>query len=217
MKNKCFQQVQREIREDEADRIYCRHELEHGLDVCRIAWIMYLEAVTSGNSAETRHTGFSGGYLKAGKTRMSDSLPDYGKKDLPDYGNEEKGCRRADCEENPDCGPEPWEEIKDRFYVTGLLHDIGRSLQYRTGEHHSAAGAALAEQILREIDYPEDRIRETADFIQDHHGRQNIYTDQNSIGYYIERADQFSRNCFCCTAADTCKWEDEERNQTIRC
>lgn len=170
LKNERFLQVQREIREDEADRIYCHHELSHSLDVCRIAWIMYLE----------------------------------------------------DAGENKDAKAEPQirqnrrDQMKDRFYVTGLLHDIGRSLQYRTGEHHSTAGAALAGQILREIAYPEDWARETVEFIRDHHGRQNVSADRTSIGYFIERADQLSRNCFCCPAADTCKWKYEEKNRTIR-
>ncbi len=167
--NERFLRVQREIREDEAERIYCRHEIEHGLDVCRIAWIMYLEDVISDNTVGKNTIRFSGG-----------------------------------------------DSAKDRFYVTGLLHDVGRSLQYRTGEHHSTAGEKLAGQILKEIGYPEKWIRETVDFIRDHHGRQNVYTDKTAVGYYIERADQLSRNCFCCPAAATCKWKDEERNRTIR-
>jgi len=171
LKNERFLQIQRDIRTDETDRIYCHHELEHGLDVCRIAWIMYLEDVVS-------------------EGMISDT---------------------TDAESDSDR-----EEIKDRIYVTGLLHDIGRSCQYRTGEHHAVSGAALAEQILRTIDYPENRISETVDFIRDHHGRQNAYTDRSMIGYYVERADQLSRNCFCCPAAATCKWSDAERNRTIR-
>lgn len=186
MKNERFLQAQREVREDEAERIYCHHELEHGLDVCRIAWIMYLEDVISDDTFEENMIDPPAGYPTMEGMCDTDLLR----------------ARR--------------EEIKDRFYVVGLLHDIGRSIQYRTGEHHSTAGAELTGQILSEIEYPEDRIRETVDFIRDHHGRQNIYTDKTAIGYYIERADQLSRNCFCCPAAETCKWRTEERNQTIR-
>ncbi|MCD7923052.1 MAG: HD domain-containing protein [Clostridiales bacterium] len=184
LKNRRFLQVQREIREDEAERIYCHHELEHGLDVCRISWIMYLEDQLNEKQNDCR---------------------------------EDPDSRYHQEEENLENRQISREDIKDRLYVTGLLHDIGRSVQYRTGEHHSTAGAALAGQILREIDYPENWIRETVDFIRNHHGRQNIYTDKYSVGYYTERADQLSRNCFCCPAADTCKWKTEERNQTIRC
>ncbi len=43
LKHPEFQKIQEEITESEQDRIYCRHEISHALDVCRIAWIMYLE------------------------------------------------------------------------------------------------------------------------------------------------------------------------------
>ena len=185
MKNERFLQAMREVWEDETERIYCHHELEHGLDVCRIAWIMYLEDLISDNTDEEERIGFPSRYPAMEEMCGTDLIRLH------------------------------WEEIKDRFYVAGLLHDIGRSIQYRTGEHHSTAGAELAGQILSEIGYPEDRIREMVDFIRNHHGRQNIYTDKSSIGYYIERADQLSRNCFFCLATDTCKWKTEERNITI--
>ena len=45
------------------------------------------------------------------------------------------------------------QEKKDQFYVTGLLHDIGRVAQYETGEHHSVAGVRIAEKLLTEIGY----------------------------------------------------------------
>ncbi len=156
LKNERFLRIQQEIREDEKDRVYCHHELEHGLDVARIAWILYLEA---------------------------------------------GACR---------------EEIKDRIYVTGLIHDIGRSVQYRTGEHHAIAGAEIARQILSEIDYPEKWISDVCGFIREHHGRQYAYSDKSQIGYYIERADKLSRNCFSCPAVDTCKWSEAEKNQTVK-
>ena len=49
---------------------------------------------------------------------------------------------------------------KDQFYVTGLLHDIGRVAQYETGEHHSVAGVRIAEKLLTEIEYPSEWMRE---------------------------------------------------------
>ena len=38
-----FVEAGERIRESEKDRIYCRHDLQHSLDVARIAWIMALE------------------------------------------------------------------------------------------------------------------------------------------------------------------------------
>lgn len=164
LKNELFVQTQQEIKQHEIDRIYCHHEMEHALDVCRMAWILYLE------------------------THLGRELP-----------------------------MAQWQARKDRFYVTGLLHDIGRARQYETGEHHSAAGVKLAKQILVQIDYPVEWMEETLQIIGEHHGREEKNQDKNRMGYYIERADHLSRNCFCCAAAETCKWKPEERNQGIFC
>lgn len=168
LKNELFLRLQQEIQCLEKDRIYCHHEIGHALDVCRMAWILYLET----------------NFLKKESGQSVD--------------NAELICA-----------------IKDRFYVTGLLHDIGRASQYRTGEHHSAAGVRLASQILKQIDFPEAWIDETLQIIGDHHGRNGCHWEKNQIGYYIEQADHLSRNCFCCEAAASCKWKEEDRNQTI--
>lgn len=162
LKNELFVQTQQEIKQHEEDRIYCHHELEHGLDVCRIAWILYLEQCLEKEASEIK-----------------------------------------------------WQ--KDQFYVTGLLHDIGRARQYAAGEHHSIAGVKLAKEILAQIDYPAEWTEEALQIIGEHHGREKKNPDKERIGYYIERADHLSRNCFCCAAADTCKWSETERNQTILC
>lgn len=43
LKHPIFEKFMQEIRQLEADRVYCRHELEHGVDVARLAWIYYME------------------------------------------------------------------------------------------------------------------------------------------------------------------------------
>lgn len=43
LKHPEFIELQKKIRRLEEDRIYCHHELEHGLDVARMAWIYFLE------------------------------------------------------------------------------------------------------------------------------------------------------------------------------
>ena len=43
LKHPEFLRIMNRIREQEAERIYCHHELEHALDVARIAWILFLE------------------------------------------------------------------------------------------------------------------------------------------------------------------------------
>lgn len=43
LKHPVFKKYISEIRTLEAERIYCCHELEHAIDVARLAWIYYLE------------------------------------------------------------------------------------------------------------------------------------------------------------------------------
>ena len=107
------------------------------------------------------------------------------------------------------------QEKKDQFYVTGLLHDIGRVAQYETGEHHSVAGVRIAKKLLMEIEYPTEWMKETLQIVGVHHGREEDEGELYTMEYYIRRADHLSRNCFFCEASDSCKWKKEERNQTI--
>lgn len=184
LKHPEFKRIQEEIAVWEQERIYCRHEMSHALDVCRMAWIMYLET----------------------------------------YIQYENRCDRTN----------DLETVKDRIYVSGLLHDIGRASQYATGEHHSLAGGRIAEQILTDIGYPAKWKEETLKIVTAHHGRdgqagcapekndqlQAAVTEGKEIkdlAFFIQRADHMSRNCFYCKAADSCKWKQEERNRTILC
>lgn len=160
MKNPLYQRLVGEIEELEADRIYCRHGMPHIMDVCRLAWILYLE--------------------------------------------ESSGEKRP---------PDDMEQMKDRIFVTGLLHDIGRGCQYKTGEHHAAAGARLAGEILEQIHYPEEWKTETVSIIRAHCGRKGGAAA--SVETYINRADHLSRPCFCCKAAAGCKWPAGERNTRL--
>lgn len=167
LKHPEFLRLQKRVEQIEQDRIYCHHELSHALDVCRMAWMMYLE----------------------------DQMQEKFESGLEDSVN--------------------LQEKKDQFYVTGLLHDIGRVAQYETGEHHSEAGMRIAKQLLSEIGYPEEWMSETLQIVGVHHGREEENAETGVMEYYIRRADHLSRNCFLCEAADSCKWSDEERNQTI--
>ena len=210
-----------EIEELEKDRIYCLHGLPHALDVCRIAWMMYLEDSIA---------------------RAADGPV----------------CcdRQGNIDESKDPGgslkdPQEYYKDKEKIYLAGLLHDVGRTQQYKTGEHHLPAGIRKAESLLREIGYPREDSKEILGIIACHSGRcaygtkrietQNGVRDSGctpgtqtgdkkhgvenetpkdsckeiSITYYIKRADHISRNCFSCKAAGTCKWAKNERNETV--
>ena len=157
--------IQKRISSLEKERIYCHHEIEHALDVARMAWIYYLEDC----------------------------------------------CKKRKI-------PENMEEQKEMLYVCALLHDIGRASQYEEGIHHSRAGQKIAGKILEDISYPRDKKEAVLHIISGHHtGSEGSTEECCTLKDYICRADHESRLCFWCSASDTCKWNEEERNRTLGC
>ena len=136
----------------ETDRIYCLHNLEHSLDVARIAYILSLEQGLSLN--------------------------------------------------------------KELIYTMALLHDLGRSVQYRTGENHHQAGGPIARQILMDCGYSEEEIRILVEAVIAHQAPAE--DKENPYRTVLYQADKLSRNCYHCKASDTCYWKDAERNHEVR-
>lgn len=141
-----YQDCMKRLAVKEETRVYCRHGLEHQLDVARIAWIICLEE------------GFS--------------------------------------------------IRKDVVYAAALLHDLGRAEDY---EDHDRAGAVLAERILPDCGYCPEEVLFMAEAVR-RHGEE---TGETELGDLLHRADRLSRNCFGCTARDTCKWSEEEKNKGV--
>ena len=98
---------------------------------------------------------------------------------------------------------------KEQFYLTALLHDIGRVEEYKHGISHAEAGKKLAGEILLHIGYPDEKIPEILAAIGEHRGEK---TEGKGLPGLLKRADKESRPCFVCKAADTCKWSTEKRN-----
>lgn len=135
----------------EKGRIFCRHNMNHSLDVARIAYILNLEE----------------------------------EQQIP----------------------------KDMIYSAALLHDIGRHVQYETGEKHAVVSAGMAPEILRDCDFDEEEIAEISDAIY-YHGYKN-QLGKRGLKALIARADQMSRACFSCQAIEDCKWSEERKNHQI--
>lgn len=123
----------------EADRIYCCHDLNHFLDVARIAYILSLE----------------------------NSL-------------------RFD---------------KEILYGVGLLHDIGRWMEYEQGVDHAHASREIAEKVLKRCDFTELEIKEMLHAIEGHRKEGG----SSPLGDILYRADKLSRNCSLCNSIGTCK------------
>jgi len=102
---------------------------------------------------------------------------------------------------------------KEMIYLAALLHDLGRILECEEGIPHHEAGVKMAEVLLREINYPEDKRKQLQGAIYTH--RTEEKERKNALGQLLYWADKKSRNCFACKAYTECKWSSERRNQTI--
>lgn len=166
LQHKRFQDCRQQITQAEIHRIYCRHGLEHSMDVARIAYILSLETGESGQELD-----------------------------------------------------------KEIIYAMALLHDLGRSVEYQSGQSHHEAGAEIAGEILYDCGFTKTEITWITGAIAAHkHAEDEAAGDKaageaESIGMQYRRilyqADKLSRNCFDCPAADTCYWPTEKRNHGI--
>lgn len=150
MEHPLFQNCLRKNEEAEQDRIFCRHHMQHFLDVARLSYIFSLER----------------GY----------QIP------------------------------------KDVIYATALLHDIGKWQQYQEGIPHEVASADLAEKILLETGYEQEK-EEICRAILKHRGS----SEQKRTGLeeILFDADKISRSCYMCKAEQECNWSEQKKNQTI--
>lgn len=162
LQHRRFQECRQQIMQAEVHRIYCKHGLEHSMDVARIAYILSLENNEEGQALE-----------------------------------------------------------KEIIYAMALLHDLGRSMEYRNGQSHHEAGVEIAGEILRDCGFTETEIAWITGAIAAHKyaETETVPEEPGSIGdryrSILYRADKLSRNCFDCPAADTCYWPMEKRNHGI--
>ena len=104
------------------------------------------------------------------------------------------------------------EADKEIIYAAGLLHDMGRYLQYENGMPHDEAGVRLAGPILQDCGFSEGESAEVLKLIGGHRTK----SDAGDLPGLFYRADKLSRNCFLCPAQADCNWPEEKMNLTIR-
>ncbi|WP_055070813.1 HD domain-containing protein [Clostridium massiliamazoniense] len=100
---------------------------------------------------------------------------------------------------------------KEVIYAVGLLHDIGRCLEYKEGIDHHKASVDISKDILKDCDFnEEERI-----FILDAIG---AHRDSHSSGIknIFYSADKLSRDCIQCKAKKECYWNEEKKNLYIK-
>ena len=108
---------------------------------------------------------------------------------------------------------------QDVLYGAALLHDLGRSVDM---VKHNEKSVDIARSLLPECGYNTSQIDEIVEIIESHSGElpieeiQRLRQDKNlDVKSYFKIADQLSRNCFCCKAASTCKWDMDTRIKNI--
>lgn len=102
---------------------------------------------------------------------------------------------------------------KDMVYGAALLHDIGRHVQYETGEKHGQAGARMAPEILRACGYTEPEIELICEAIRRHSDKTQI--GGKDLSALLAQADQLSRACYACPARERCDWPKERKNKML--
>lgn len=103
---------------------------------------------------------------------------------------------------------------KEVIYAMGLLHDIGRNLEYQQGVSHHQAGGEIAFEILKDAGFCEEECEMICQAIKNH--KESIDgEDEKSLNHLLYKADKLSRNCFGCKAYTSCYWEESKKNKSI--
>ncbi len=97
----------------------------------------------------------------------------------------------------------------EQIYAAGLLHDIGKCVQYETGEPHQYAGKKIAENIMIDVGYDRTDISLVLKAIEEHSG----WIKREGFSELLRSADKLSRQCFECNVSEQCKWPLEMRNK----
>lgn len=169
IKHKLYMKYIQRIKVHEQDRIFCKHDMGHFLDVCRLAEIEWL----------------------------NERLAIYEKK------------------KQEDSMTGVLEQInRELIYAAGLLHDIGRWMEYEESIRHELASAQLAPEILRDCNFAEEEIEKIVHAILNHRNKE--IKEDNSLAGFVYRADKKSRACFGCEAESECDWSDSKKNLEIK-
>ena len=102
---------------------------------------------------------------------------------------------------------------KELIYATGLLHDIGRHIQYADGTPHDIASADIAPSILRDCNFQKEEIMLIIDAISSH--RNPHIMEEKTLRGIIYKADKLSRACFACDMELQCNWDNKKKNLKV--
>ncbi|CVI66510.1 phosphodiesterase [Clostridiales bacterium CHKCI001] len=102
---------------------------------------------------------------------------------------------------------------KPIFYAAALLHDIGRAIQYETGEAHQLAGIPLARQVLKDCGYEKEEQENILEAVRMH---RTYPVNEKNLAGVLYRADKKSRACYCCESEPLCNWSVQKKNLNLQ-
>lgn len=103
--------------------------------------------------------------------------------------------------------------LKENVYAAAFLHDIGRWVEYETGEDHAEASARLALPLLEACRFSVDDIQVILKGIREH--RRHPEDNLTMLGVALALADDWSRDCRQCSVQTKCHKYNQAMNQVI--
>lgn len=103
---------------------------------------------------------------------------------------------------------------REWIYAAALLHDLGKHIQYESGQPHEEAGAGIAPRILADCGFDDLETCVITDAIAHH--RDTRVANMPNLNGVLYRADKASRACFGCKASSMCNWKDDKKNLVIK-
>ena len=91
---------------------------------------------------------------------------------------------------------------REGVYAAGLLHDIGRWVEYQTGEDHAEASARLALPLLETSGFSSEEILVILQGIREH--RRHHEDKLSCLGKALALADDWARDCRHCSSQGEC-------------
>ncbi|MCI5699262.1 MAG: HD domain-containing protein [Lachnospiraceae bacterium] len=197
-----FQEQYELLLEAEKDRIFCRHTMEHFMDVARLMYIFCLEAGTP---------------YKKDVVYAAAMLHDIGRYEQMTKGTPHHiAGARIGREILSDCG---FSESEILEITDAILDHRNKKPESRKNAKASIAGRLISEASKSEALESEKRNAETVKTGEKDMDAGEKDTDTGNPGLlktYLYRADKMSRSCFSCSACKECNWPDEKKNMRIQ-